>query len=159
MSRSTSTYSRGCTKRLTAPTSTLWSTTTDVPNVARRLIEAVLAFRFPDISGDLSKQLERVAFDSAKKTRILRLLHTYSHAGAIGDPEHDLSLLAETQPVLRDMLELMKAVDSSHYEGLERLVVRVNGDTGASASPTDEASRTLPPVKKERPAPGEPLLQ
>lgn len=38
------------------------------------------------------------------------------------DPEHDLSLLAETQPVLLDVLELMKAVDKDHYEGLEKLV-------------------------------------
>ncbi len=93
-----------------------------LPNVARRLVEAFLAFRFPDTSGDLGPRLERVNFDNAKKTRILRLLNTYSHAGAIGDPEHDLSLLAETQPVLVDLLEMMQAVDGDHYAGLERLV-------------------------------------
>lgn len=93
-----------------------------LPNVARRLIEAFLAFRFPDLSGDLGPRLDRVTFDNAKKTRILRLLNTYSHAGAITEPEHDLSLLAETQPVLLDVLEMMKAVDKTHYEGLEKLV-------------------------------------
>jgi wobble nucleotide-excising tRNase len=94
----------------------------ELPNSARRLVEAFLAFRFPDLSGDLSLRFERVSFDNAKKTRILRLLNTYSHAGAISDPEHDLSLLAETQPVLLDVLEMMKAVDKEHYEGLENLV-------------------------------------
>lgn len=93
-----------------------------LPNVARRLIEAFLAFRFPEMSGDLGPRLDRVAFDCAKKTRILRLLNTYSHAGAIADPGHDLSLLAETQPVLRDTLEMMMAVDREHYEGLLKLV-------------------------------------
>lgn len=93
-----------------------------LPNVARRLIEAFLAFRFPEMSGDLGPRLERVDFDSAKKTRILRLLNTYSHAGAIADPGHDLSLLAETQPVLRDTLEMMMAVDREHYDGLLKLV-------------------------------------
>ena len=93
-----------------------------LPNVARRLIEAFLAFRFPDMSGDLGPRLDRVDFDSAKKTRILRLLNTYSHAGAIADPGHDLSLLAETQPVLRDTLEMMMAVDREHYDGLLKLV-------------------------------------
>jgi wobble nucleotide-excising tRNase len=93
-----------------------------LPNVARRLIEAFLAFRFPEMSGDLGPRLDRIAFDSAKKTRILRLLNTYSHAGAIADPEHDLSLLAETQPVLLDLLQMMKAVDREHYEGLEKIV-------------------------------------
>lgn len=93
-----------------------------LPNVARRLIEAFLAFRFPEMSGDLAPRFDRVSFDDAKKTRILRLLNTYSHAGAIAEPEHDLSLLAETKPVLLDVLEMMKAVDKDHYEGLERLV-------------------------------------
>jgi wobble nucleotide-excising tRNase len=93
-----------------------------LPNVARRLIEAFLAFRFPEMSGDLGPRLERVNFDSARKTRILRLLNTYSHAGAIADPGHDLSLLAETQPVLRDTLEMMMAVDREHYDGLLKLV-------------------------------------
>lgn len=94
-----------------------------LPNVARRLLEAFLAFRFPEMSGDLQPRLDRVSFDNAKKTRILRLLNTYSHAGAISDPEHDLSLLAETQPVLREVLELMEAVDKDHYDGLIKMVV------------------------------------
>lgn len=98
-----------------------------LPNVARRLIEAFLAFRFPEMSGDLGPRLDRVTFDNAKKTRILRLLNTYSHAGAVSDPEHDLSLLAETQPVLLDVLELMKTVDKEHYEGLEKLVAPSDG--------------------------------
>ncbi len=105
-----------------------------LPNVARRLLEAFLAFRFPEVSGDLGRRLERVPFDTAKKTRILRLLHTYSHAGAISDPEHDLSLLAETQPVLLDVLELMKALDKEHYEGLEKLVTPSDGLTSAEQS-------------------------
>ena len=94
-----------------------------LPNVARRLIESFLAFRFPEMSGDLGPRLERVTFDNAKKTRILRLLNTYSHASAISDPEHDLSLLAETQPVLLDVLDMMKAVDKEHYDGLAKLIV------------------------------------
>lgn len=94
-----------------------------LPNIARRLVESFLAFRFPDASGDLSPRLERVEFDSSKKTRILRLLNTYSHAGAVGEPEHDLSLLAEVQPVLQDVLEMMKVVDPDHYEGLIKLVM------------------------------------
>jgi wobble nucleotide-excising tRNase len=93
-----------------------------LPNVARRLLDAFIAFRFPEMSGDLGPRLDRVPFDNAKKTRILRLLNTYSHAGAISDPEHDLSLLAETQPVLREVLELMETVDKDHYEGLIKMV-------------------------------------
>ena len=43
-----------------------------MPNIARRLIETFLAYRFPDCGGDLIKRFERVDFDAAKKTRILR---------------------------------------------------------------------------------------
>ena len=93
-----------------------------LPNIARRLLEAFLAFRFPDGDKGLNRRLDLVEFDTVKKTRILRLLHTYSHAGAISDPEHDLSLRAETQPVLLDLLDMMKSVDKGHYEGLERLI-------------------------------------
>lgn len=104
-----------------------------LPNVARRLLEAFLAFRFPEMSGDLYHRLERVSFDNAKKTRILRLLNTYSHAEAISDPGHDLSLLAETQPVLRDLLELMEAVDKEHYDGLIKAVTRSSAEEQGEA--------------------------
>lgn len=57
------------------------------------------------------------------KTRILRLLNTYSHSGAIADPGHDLTLLADAQPVLVDVLAFMESVDKDHYEGLKKLVV------------------------------------
>ncbi len=90
-----------------------------LPNVARRLLEAFLAFRFPHKSS-LYSRLEQVKFDSAKKNRILRLLHAYSHADAIAVSEHCLPSLSETPSVLRDMLEMMKKVDGEHYEGLLR---------------------------------------
>lgn len=102
-----------------------------LPNVARRLIEAFLAFRFPEMTGDLGPRLDRVVeqygYDAAKKTRILRLLNTYSHAEALLEPEHDLSLLAETQPVLIELLALMRAVDKDHYAGLEKLIAPADG--------------------------------
>jgi wobble nucleotide-excising tRNase len=93
-----------------------------MPNVARRLLEAFLAFRLPAINGDLSKRLDQLPFDAAKRLRILRFVHRYSHGDAIAGLDEDPSGLAETQPVLRDLLELMKATDPSHYEGLEQLM-------------------------------------
>lgn len=98
-----------------------------LPNIARRLLEAFLAFRFPEMSDDIRLKLDRIQFDTAKKTRILRLLHTYSHSEAIVEPEHDLSVLSETQPVLLDLLDLMKAEDEGHYLGLQKVV----GDSDA----------------------------
>lgn len=96
-----------------------------IPNIARRLIETFLAYRFPDCGGDLIKRFDRVEFDGAKKTRILRLLNTYSHSGGISDPEHDPSVLAETQEVMKTILELMQAMDDGHYQGMLKLMSSV----------------------------------
>ena len=99
-----------------------------MPNIARRMIETFLAYRFPDCSGDLIKRFERVDFDAAKKTRILRLLNTYSHSSGISDPEHDPSILAETQEVLKLILELMKTLDEIHYQGMMKLMTPVEAE-------------------------------
>lgn len=93
-----------------------------LPNVARRLLEAFLAFRQPAISGDLGQKMEGVTFDEAKKLRILRFLHTHSHSDAVGEPEHDPSLLAEAGSVLKDLLELIEAQDKAHFDAMVRLV-------------------------------------
>jgi wobble nucleotide-excising tRNase len=99
-----------------------------MPNLARRLVEAFLAFRYPAIRGDLSKHMEEVDFDSKKKTRILRFLHTYSHSGSIAEPEHDPSILSETRSVLGDVLELIEKCDPVHYKGMISTVATAEGE-------------------------------
>ena len=93
-----------------------------MPNVARRLVEAFLAFRYPAIQDDLSKQMDELDFDASKKVRILRFLHTYSHSGSIAEPEHDPSILSETRSVLNDVLGLIKKCDPVHYNGMVSVV-------------------------------------
>ena len=93
-----------------------------MPNIGRRMIETFLAYRFPDCRGELYKSFERVDFDTAKKTRILRFLNTYSHSGGIEEPEHDPSILSETKQVMLEFLELISAVDEDHYQGMMMLL-------------------------------------
>jgi wobble nucleotide-excising tRNase len=93
-----------------------------MPNVARRLVETFLAYRFPDCSGDLFKRFERVDYDGAKKTRILRLLNTYSHSGGISDPEHDPSVLSETREVMKIVMDMIQTLDNEHYQGMVNLL-------------------------------------
>ncbi|MCD4825136.1 MAG: AAA family ATPase [Phycisphaerae bacterium] len=88
-----------------------------LPNLARRLLESFLAFKQP-ISSGLREKLNLVQFDKAKKTRIIRFLHTYSHSSAIGEPEHDLSLLSEAQSILKNLLELMQSQDPGHFAAM-----------------------------------------
>jgi wobble nucleotide-excising tRNase len=89
-----------------------------VSNIARRVLETFLSFKLPHMGDDLHAKLEEVTFDAAKKARILRFLHTHSHAGQIEEPEHDLSVLSETPAVLNDLLDLIKSVDEQHFNGM-----------------------------------------
>lgn len=92
-----------------------------MPNMARRLLEAFLAYRVPGYSGDLHKKLQLVAGDTGMKTRVLRFLHTFSHGDAVAQPDHDPSILAETQAVLKDVLQLISLNDPKHFEAMVHL--------------------------------------
>lgn len=93
-----------------------------LPNVGRRLLEAFLAFRVPDKPGDLYQKLEATSFDQAKKIRILRFLHTYSHLDGIAEPHHDVAVLSETPAVLQDVLALIRHCDEEHFNGMVALL-------------------------------------
>lgn len=95
-----------------------------IPNIARRLLEAFFAFRYPQESGELYRQLERVdaSYEPAKKARILRFVHTYSHDETVGESGHDLSLLAETPQILKEIIELLKHQDAKHFDEMEKIV-------------------------------------
>ncbi|HXH07930.1 MAG TPA: AAA family ATPase [Vicinamibacterales bacterium] len=93
-----------------------------LPNVARRLLEMFMAFRRPQIAGELWQKLKDVTFDEAKKVRIARFVHTHSHGDAVGEPEHDPSLLGEARAVLTDLLELIRSEDAKHFDAMVGLV-------------------------------------
>lgn len=103
-----------------------------LPNMARRLMEAFLAFRQPDVSGELWQKVKDLNFDEAKKVRILRFLHTHSHGDAVGEPEHDASLLGEAHFVLKDLLDFIKSQDLRHFDAMVKLVnpAAAEGDDG-----------------------------
>lgn len=91
-----------------------------LPNVARRLLEAFLAFRDPTDDG-LEPKVMRMRGDEAKKLRVLRFLHVHSHGEGMTEPEHDPSQLAEAGNVLRDLMELLKVEDSQHFDAMAQL--------------------------------------
>ncbi|QHE89215.1 AAA family ATPase [Hydrogenophaga sp. BPS33] len=93
-----------------------------LPNMARRLLEAFLAFRVPHQTGDLYKQLDTIDHDNAAKTRILRFLHAFSHLDQVADPEHNPSMLVETPSVLRDLFALIEHTDAAHFKSMNDLV-------------------------------------
>ncbi|MBM4146823.1 MAG: hypothetical protein FJ240_11230 [Nitrospira sp.] len=99
-----------------------------IPNIARRLLEAFLAFRQPS-SKTLHKKLEDIDYDAAKKARIYRFVHTHSHSDYIEDgPDHDMSILSETPSVLKDVLGLIESEDKKHYDQMVNIVVHELAD-------------------------------
>lgn len=86
----------------------------ELPNLARRLLEAFLGFKIPD-EDTLHARLEAVDFDGPKKTRILRFLDTHSHNEQIAEGHDDASALAEAPDVLKDLLELIEKCDAEHF--------------------------------------------
>ena len=99
-----------------------------LPNMARRLLEAFLAFRQPDIAGELRQKMDNIEFEEAKKARLLRFVHSYSHNDAIEEPDHDPTLLGESSAVLSDLLELMKQEDPNHFDRMVKLISRESAD-------------------------------
>jgi wobble nucleotide-excising tRNase len=93
-----------------------------IPNIARRLLESFLAFRVPDKPGELFQKLEAVPYNTAKKTRILRFLHTYSHFDQVAEPDHDPSVLSETPAILLEVLALINECDSAHFKCMTDMV-------------------------------------
>jgi wobble nucleotide-excising tRNase len=95
-----------------------------LPNMARRMLEGFLAFRRPHVAGGLRQKMKDISFDETKKLRILRFLHAHSHSIGMGEPEHDLTALAEGPSVLHDLLDMMKSEDAGHFAAMEMLVGR-----------------------------------
>ena len=94
----------------------------NVPNMARRVLESFFAHYVPDKQGELFQKMESVQYDGAVKTRILRLLNTYSHSSVVAEPGHDPTVLSETREVIKELLEMMKELDEKHYNGMYSLI-------------------------------------
>lgn len=105
----------------------------NVPNMARRLLESFLAYYVPDRQGELFHKMEGVGYDGAIKTRILRLLNTYSHSAVVAESEHDPTVLSEAREVVKELLEMIKVLDERHYNGMVSLIAANTSDTGDCA--------------------------
>jgi len=94
-----------------------------LPNISRRLLEAFLAFRVPSLTGNLYQQLNKIKFDGEKKVRIYRYINENSHGGHIRNDFHDdLSFLAETREVLKDILKLIETEDEKHFLEMKSII-------------------------------------
>lgn len=92
-----------------------------MPNVARKFLESFLAFRVPLGSKEpnIYQRLDKISFDSIKKTRIHRFVETHSHPRyESGVQDFDMSILTETPSIVVDLMELVKTEDPRHFDFL-----------------------------------------
>jgi hypothetical protein len=64
----------------------------------------------------------RTAFPAQRRVELFAGESAYSHDGKISDPEHDLSVLAETPPILGDLLDLVKTEDKRHFDEMTKVL-------------------------------------
>ena len=86
-----------------------------IPNAARKMLEAFLAFRYPGSIGDFEASMRRAleVVPDATKHRVTRFLHHHSH-----NEEADLGRSVdsgEAVSVLMSVFELIREVDRKHY--------------------------------------------
>lgn len=92
-----------------------------LPNVARRLLEHFIAFRFPGETGHekLFDRMKDMNVDVGTSAVIHRFLNVNSHGDGVAPGEHDLHLLAEAPRVMTAVLEVMRKEDPRHVERME----------------------------------------
>ena len=89
-----------------------------IPNAARQMLEAFLAFKYPSKIGDFEGSMRRAFHDrdvtDQLRQRITRFVHRQSH-----NEEADISRavnIGEATTVLRAAFEFINAVDPGHFE-------------------------------------------
>lgn len=96
----------------------------NLPNVARRLLEAFLEFKVPggNMLYDKLEALPDEIIDPAKRARICRFCDTHSHLNIIDDIEQDSVVLGESPSIAREIMELIKTVDTTHFDHMLKLI-------------------------------------
>ncbi len=94
------------------------------PNVCRRLLEAFLGFKAPDLMGNLHDQVMKTSKGKVvhrpTRSRILRFLQSNSHMQE-GDTTRPVGR-PESIQILNAVFEFIKEIDRSHFESMCRAV-------------------------------------
>lgn len=99
-----------------------------LPNVARRVLETFILFKFPDTANgsvinlyNAIKPLE-VTVPAEKVSILDRLLNRASHGSVDGMTSINMFNLSETPKVIEYVLDFIEQADPLHYAGLKRAI-------------------------------------
>ncbi|MDD6069399.1 MAG: AAA family ATPase [Clostridiales bacterium] len=96
-----------------------------VGNIARKLVESFLSFKFPAQRGDLKSLLTR-AFpdkdDEIEREEIYRFINVYSHHKYIDVSEQlDMDILdASSSNIINKILDMIYRLDTEHYNAMKK---------------------------------------
>lgn len=90
-------------------------------NIARKIIETFLEFKYPHKIELQDKYLQLEGFDKARQMRIFRYINNLSHKALMGD--YDPALMAITKQVMVDVLDLIAYYDPVHYKNYVKISI------------------------------------
>lgn len=91
----------------------------NLPNMARRLLESFLLFKFPNDRITTKLLLDsKIEFDEEKKKSLIKFLHAYSHKSMIPDHSQEENNISEARNIIKDLIDLIKCLDEEHYNGM-----------------------------------------
>ena len=98
------------------------------PNIARRVLEGFLTFKFGGPRRAMIGDLLVLAFNDPKlwefgeerRGRLHKLLDSSSHGSSLADTYQPIASRAEISTVIADVVDLIRAVDPDHLKGFER---------------------------------------
>ena len=95
-----------------------------IANMARKILESFLSFKFPKARNDFAQLLEvAIPDDVHKREKIYRFINKYSHISSIGlyDTVTD-NLLGEGHNIVNDVFNIIEELDTTHYEEIIKLI-------------------------------------
>ncbi|GAB1366514.1 AAA family ATPase [Candidatus Cloacimonadaceae bacterium] len=88
-------------------------------NIARKIIETFLEFKYPDGNELKDKYLRLKGFDEVKQMRIFRYINNVSHKALLED--YEPALMSVTKQVMIDVLDLIAYYDKVHYDSFVKI--------------------------------------
>jgi len=108
-----------------------------LPNVARRVLEGFLAFKYPEMIDNFEGAVMRAneSADPVTQQRIVRFLHQYSHNGE-ADTGRNVPR-PESVTILTSVFDLMRTIDSDH---LHAMCIALDVDENQVTTPVSQGA-------------------
>lgn len=93
-------------------------------NLARKLLESFLSFKFPKKRHDFAQLMEAGVEDPVKRERVYRFVNKYSHALFVPTDESAADIVVgESGDIVTQVFSIIQELDPVHYREMQAVVV------------------------------------